>query len=74
MESAGSLGLEERCLQTPNEEEIVNCTDNKKVNYTLIVKNKEKKYSNVYSGTCCQKRIKDFVQNKKGKESCCGLM
>jgi hypothetical protein len=36
----------------------------KTVSYTIIVKDDDKKYSQVYAGSCCQSRIKEFTNNR----------
>ena len=37
--------------------------------YTLLVNNRNKKYPQVYTGFCCEKRIKDFVRHEDNR--CC---
>lgn len=42
----------------------------RKVSYTIVVNDKESKYGQVYSGTCCQSELIDFVSctNRKKTE------
>jgi hypothetical protein len=47
---------------------------NEIVNYTVIVKSKNKKYNDVYIGSCCQRRLKMFIKKDKRKRTCCVVM
>lgn len=37
---------------------------NNVVKYTIIVKDDKNKYSSVYTGSCCQSRLKQFTENR----------
>ena len=38
------------------------------IQYTIIVKEKDKKFSQVYTGSCCEGRLKKFMSDSKKKE------
>jgi hypothetical protein len=62
-----SVTLDKKDKATPEMRPLTSPTGSSggELKYTLIVKDEKKKYPQVYTGSCCQGRIKAFTKNDK---------